>query len=78
MGNPFVHVELNTTDTAKAKEFYGSLFDWTLEDVSMGVMGTYTLIKVGNSKPAEAFALLAALGIAVTEPEAQDGPHPPA
>jgi predicted enzyme related to lactoylglutathione lyase len=48
MGNPFVHVELNTTDTAKAKEFYGSLLDWTLEDVSMGVMGTYTLIKVGK------------------------------
>ncbi len=48
MANPFVHVELNTTDPEKAKEFYGSLFDWTLEDVPMGPMGTYTLIKVGQ------------------------------
>ncbi len=23
MGNPFVHVELNTTDVVKAKAFYG-------------------------------------------------------
>ncbi len=23
MGNPFVHVELNTTDVSKAKKFYG-------------------------------------------------------
>ena len=32
MGNAFVHVELNTTDLAKAKEFYGQLFDWKLTD----------------------------------------------
>ena len=24
MANPFVHVELNTTDVDKAKEFYGN------------------------------------------------------
>jgi predicted enzyme related to lactoylglutathione lyase len=47
MANPFVHVELSTTDPAKAKAFYGKLFDWTLEDVPMGEM-TYTMIKVGN------------------------------
>jgi uncharacterized protein len=47
MGNPFVHLELNTTDVAKAKAFYGKLFDWKLEDVSMGE-GTYTMIKVGE------------------------------
>ena len=35
MGNPFVHVELNTTDVAKAKAFYGKLFDWKLEDAPM-------------------------------------------
>src|SRR5450631_3862151 len=45
MANPFVHVELNTTDLGKAKEFYGKLFDWTLEDVPNG---TYTMIKVGE------------------------------
>ena len=47
MGNPFVHVELVTTDVAKAKSFYGKLFKWKLEDVDMGDM-TYTLIKVGE------------------------------
>lgn len=48
MANPFVHVELNTTDLAKAKSFYGSLFDWKLQDVDMGAMGTYTTIGVGH------------------------------
>lgn len=47
MANPFVHVELNTTDPAKAKSFYGKLFDWQLEDVPMGDM-TYTMIKAGD------------------------------
>ena len=47
MGNPFVHVELNTTDVAKAKGFYSKLFDWKLEDMPMEG-GTYTLIHVGE------------------------------
>jgi predicted enzyme related to lactoylglutathione lyase len=47
MGNPFVHVELMSTDVGKAKAFYGKLFDWKLEDVAMGDM-TYTMIKVGE------------------------------
>jgi predicted enzyme related to lactoylglutathione lyase len=47
MPNPFVHVELNTTDVAKAKTFYGKLFDWQLEDLPMGP-STYTMIKVGQ------------------------------
>ena len=47
MANPFVHVELNTTDLSKAKDFYGKLFDWKLEDVPMG-NGIYTMIKVGE------------------------------
>ena len=47
MGNPFVHVELNTTDTERAKTFYGKLFDWKLEDVPIGPM-TYTMINVGG------------------------------
>jgi len=45
MGNPFVHVELHTQDAAKAKEFYGALFNWTLEDVPEM---DYTVIKVGE------------------------------
>ena len=47
MGNPFVHVELMTTDVGKAKAFYGQLFDWKLEDMDMGDM-TYTMIRVGD------------------------------
>jgi predicted enzyme related to lactoylglutathione lyase len=48
MANPFVHVELSTTDVGKAKTFYGKLFDWKLEDVPMGSGGSYTMIKVGE------------------------------
>jgi predicted enzyme related to lactoylglutathione lyase len=57
MANPFVHVELNTTDVDKAKKFYGQLFDWKLEDVAMGPggppgllasEGRYTMIKPGT------------------------------
>jgi predicted enzyme related to lactoylglutathione lyase len=47
MPNPFVHVELNTTDLDKSKEFYGQLFDWKLEDIPMG-SATYTMIGVGT------------------------------
>lgn len=49
MANPFVHVELNTSDLAKAKSFYGRLFDWKLEDIEGGESGTYTLIGVGEA-----------------------------
>lgn len=45
MANPFVHVELMTTDVAKAKDFYGKLFDWKLEDIP-GM--DYTIINVGE------------------------------
>ena len=48
MANPFVHIELDTTDHRKAKEFYGQLFQWELKDVDMGPMGTYTTIGVGE------------------------------
>src|SRR5258708_4204736 len=48
MANPFVHVELSTTDIAKAKSFYNSLFEWRLQDVDMGGGMTYTLINVGE------------------------------
>ena len=47
MANPFVHVELNSTDVNKAKAFYGKLFDWKLEDAPMPG-GTYTMIGVGE------------------------------
>jgi predicted enzyme related to lactoylglutathione lyase len=47
MPNPFVHVELNTTDVDKSKAFYGKLLDWKLEDVPMGD-SAYTMIGVGT------------------------------
>ena len=31
MANPFVHIELETNDVAKAKTFYSKLFDWKLK-----------------------------------------------
>jgi predicted enzyme related to lactoylglutathione lyase len=48
MANPFVHCELATSDVAKAKAFYGKLFDWKLEDVPMDAGYTYTMIGVGD------------------------------
>ena len=47
MANPFVHVELNTTDVARAKTFFAQLFDWKMEDMPMEG-GTYTVINVGE------------------------------
>jgi predicted enzyme related to lactoylglutathione lyase len=47
MANPFVHVELSTTDVAKAKAFYGKLFSWKFEDFPIGTE-TYHLIQVGE------------------------------
>jgi predicted enzyme related to lactoylglutathione lyase len=47
MANPFVHVELMSTDVGASKSFYGKLFDWDMEDMPFGDQ-TYTLIKVGE------------------------------
>lgn len=50
MPNPFVHVELNSTDVGKAKAFYRKLFAWKLTDIPMPVdeEETYTMIDVGK------------------------------
>ena len=48
MANPFVHVELQTTDLKKARDFYARLFDWKLEDAPVPGVGTYTMIGVGE------------------------------
>ena len=47
MANPFVHVELNTTDLPKAESFYSKLFEWKLESMPGGG-DPYTLIRVGD------------------------------
>lgn len=46
MANPFTHIELNTTDVAKAKSFYSGLFQWTIEDLP--TMG-YSMISTGKA-----------------------------
>jgi len=51
MANPFVHVELSTSDVAKAKAFYGALFDWKLEDIDIPGGPSYTTIGVGGTGP---------------------------
>ena len=48
MANPFVHIELNTNDVAKAKKFYSALFDWKLKDMPMPDGGSYTTVDVGE------------------------------
>ena len=49
MANPFVHVELHTSDLKRAREFYTKLFDWKLQDMPLpGGGGTYTMIDVGG------------------------------
>jgi uncharacterized protein len=45
MANASVHVELQTSDVKRAKDFYALLFDWKLEDIP-GM--DYTMINVGE------------------------------
>jgi predicted enzyme related to lactoylglutathione lyase len=33
MGNPFVHIDLATTDVAAAKQFYAQVFDWKFPEM---------------------------------------------
>jgi uncharacterized protein len=47
MINKFCHIELTTGDVTAANEFYGSLFDWKLEDMPMGD-DAYTMINTGE------------------------------
>lgn len=39
-----VHFEIPTDDVARAKEFYGSIFEWELQDYDMGD-GAYTIVQ---------------------------------
>jgi hypothetical protein len=50
MPNPFVHVELATNDLGKARDFYGKLFDWKLEDMPTPDGETYTMVEVGENE----------------------------
>ena len=50
MGNPFVHVELNTAEPEKVKAFYSKLFQWQFEEMANPSVpdDAYTLVKVGE------------------------------
>ena len=39
------HHELNTSDLAGAKKFYGAVFGWTFEDMPMGDGTVYSIVK---------------------------------
>lgn len=57
MANPFVHMELSTPDLAKAKEFYGKLFNWTFTDSNMGDGMVYSMFKPDNGPGGGMFAM---------------------
>ncbi len=48
MANPFVHVELTTSDLGQAKKFYKALFGWKLTDMPMPGGMNYTMIDVAG------------------------------
>ncbi|HVJ18713.1 MAG TPA: VOC family protein [Polyangiaceae bacterium] len=45
MANPFVHIELSSSDLKKAEKFYRSIFGWKLQNRPEF---DYTMIDVGN------------------------------
>ena len=45
MPNPFVHMELNTPDVPKSKDFYSAMFGWTFSDMDMGGGMIYSTFK---------------------------------
>lgn len=57
MSQPFVHLELNTPDLAKAKAFYSGLFGWTFDDQNMGPAGTYSMFKAGEGPGGGIFSM---------------------
>ena len=65
--------ELITADPAAAAAFYGPLFGWAVDPMQMGNMGTYHVLKVGETAiggimapPPNAPAIPAMWGVYVT------------
>jgi hypothetical protein len=57
MSNPFVHLELNTPDFAKAKAFYGAMFGWEFQDNDMGEAGVYSTFKPSSGPGGGMFSM---------------------
>jgi uncharacterized protein len=51
MAHPFCHLELGSTDVAKAKTFYASMFDWKISDMDMGGGVIYSTFKPEGTGP---------------------------
>ena len=51
MANSFCHVELASTDVAKSKTFYSTLFDWKISDTDMGGGMIYSTFKPSADSP---------------------------
>jgi predicted enzyme related to lactoylglutathione lyase len=47
--NPFVHIELLSTDMGKARSFYGDVFDWKFNDDVSGDGNPYVMLDVGGN-----------------------------
>ena len=57
MSNPFVHLELCTPDTAKAKAFYSGLFGWEFTDNNMGGGMIYSTFKPSSGPGGGLFSM---------------------
>lgn len=57
MANPFVHLELNTPDLAKAKAFYTGMFGWQFKDMDMGPGGIYSTFQSDSGPGGGAFTM---------------------
>jgi predicted enzyme related to lactoylglutathione lyase len=57
MSNPFVHLELNTPDLPKAKDFYSAMFGWEFSDMDMGPAGVYSTFKPASGPGGGAFTV---------------------
>jgi|SRR5882672_8273455 len=53
----FSWVELATTDSGAAKQFYGALFGWTFDDTPAGPGMTYTMCKLGPQPAAALYTM---------------------
>ena len=57
MSNPFVHLELCTPDTTKAKAFYSGLFGWEFTDNNMGGGMIYSTFKPSSGPGGGLFSM---------------------
>ena len=51
-----VHFEIPVDDAARAREFYGSAFDWDLNEMDMGGGNMYTTVTTTRHRRGDAAA----------------------